>query len=243
MTIKLYLLIYSHLITTNFKKGQTRMAFPSFDDPKYKATFSVKVEYSKGYSAVGSTSVLSATDQGQSIITSFRPISVPINADIVGFALCQLLMQSSLPLVPINIYHSLDTNVTTVLTSLLLMRTVHEGFFGKSAVTNHNFLAVPFRPMQTRIDNWGLHVVDELVLLRSLLTSTPEMYQETLQMYSHQFSLNSVEYEITPDTWDEWWISRGLAKFFEYYLPSKNLVSHALTKRRAIKVYNAQFRF
>lgn len=108
------------------------------------------------------------------------------------------------------------------------MQRAHQGFFGNSAVSNNYFIATPFRPKQAKIDNWGIHVVDELDLLRSLIASTPEMYQETLLMYSHQFCLNWVEYEVTPDTWDEWWISRGLAKFYEYYIPAKTPVSHCM---------------
>lgn len=216
----------SSLITTNFKQGHARSAFPCFDDPKYKATFAVTVEHLYTYEAIGSTIVSKTTVERQTIVTKFNKIPLQINADIVSFSLVERLEKSSLPLLTgIDIYHTQFLNVTVTLRTLLLIQTAHTTVFGKSAVTHNNFIAAPFRPKQGRIDNWGIHFVDEDVMLRPLLKSTPEKYQETLQMYSNQFSLNWLEFEVTPDTWEEWWISRGLGKFYEYYAPSNNLVS------------------
>lgn len=191
----------------------------------------MSIKHSKDYEAIGSTPVLSTKIEETSVVTSFKPTSLPINADIISFTLFQELKKSSLPLVPIDIYHSNSQNVTTTLGTLLIMQQALTSFFGKSAVTNHNFIAAPFKPKQERIDNWGSRFVDQAVLLRTLLTSTPEMYQEMLQIYSNQFCLNWLEYEVTPDTWEEWWISRGLAKFYEYYVPSSTAVSEIFKKK------------
>lgn len=174
---------------------------------------------------VGSTPISLKENIENYIVTSFQKTPQPINANLIGFAFYQNLTKTSLT--PIDIFHSqVNKNASRlVVATLSEMRLTHGIFFGASAVTNHYFMAAPFKTMQGRIDHWGFSIVDESDFLRSVITSTPQLYQKTLQMYSHQFCLNWVEYEVTPHTWSEWWVSRGLAKFYEYYIPANSLVS------------------
>lgn len=183
------------------------------------------MKHAKDYEAIGSTLGISVTEE-PSIVTTFQPTPLAINADIVSFTLYQRLKKSTLPLISVNIYHSETRNVSIFLTTLISMQTAFRLQFGQSAITNHNYVAVPAKI--GRNDNWGSHVVAEEDFLRSLITSTPKKYQEMLQMYANEFAANYLEFEATPGTWNEWWISRGLAKFYEYYVPGNTPVRKKL---------------
>uniref|UniRef100_A0A336M823 CSON013169 protein n=1 Tax=Culicoides sonorensis TaxID=179676 RepID=A0A336M823_CULSO len=213
--------VNSDALGTNFKGGNARLAFPCFDEPRYKTLISLQIQHLDEYGVIGGTRVKSRN----SGVTSFETTPFPINADNLGFALYQNLTKSSMILNPIEIYSSFNVNVSlTTLTTMMTMRDIHEKFFGNSLVTIQFYIATPFIPKKPQIDNLGLSVVNQLELLRGPIISTPEMYQKTLQMYSHQFTLNWIEYDVTPDTWNEWWLSRGLAKFYDYYTPSQSLI-------------------
>ncbi|XP_063706145.1 aminopeptidase N-like [Culicoides brevitarsis] len=208
----------SHFISTNFEFGNAKRAFPCFDDPQYKNTFQIKLKHTRDYSVVGNTLQNSITEGGY-ILTTFEQIPISVNIDIASFSLYQNLKKTSFPLASVSVYHSPEREVSTFFAYLVAMRRTYTQLLGDISIKDRNYLAVPLT-FEGRFDNWGSHVVDETNFLRSLLTSTPMNYQQMLQIYSHQLALNWVEFEVTPRTFDEWWISRGLAKFYEYYVPS-----------------------
>lgn len=50
------------MIKSNFKPTYARRAFPCFDEPDFKANFSVEITYPKGYTVLSTSTVASTTD-------------------------------------------------------------------------------------------------------------------------------------------------------------------------------------
>lgn len=84
-----------------------------------------------------------------------------------------------------------------------------------------DFLAVPF-PMDVVIENWGLLVANQDQIIQVPIISAPHTFQGAMQLISHQIGLNWLEGVVNVEEWDYIWLTRGLNKLFEYYIPSRH---------------------
>lgn len=134
----------------------------------------------------------------------------------------------------ITLSHNELTREIALLTlgNLLSMQQLFRIFFGQSIVSTINYIAPPFYPATGIVNAWGLHVIAEPELIKIPFLSSAKSYQTALQTQAHMIGLNWLEYGITPIWWNEFWISKGLTKFYEYYIPASNIVSMMTFKIR-----------
>lgn len=86
-----------------------------------------------------------------------------------------------------------------------------------------DILAVPF-PMDFIIENWGLLVINQNAIVQPPVISAPKELQNSMQAFAHQVGLNWFENVITVAEWRHIWLTRGLNKLYEYFVPSQNLI-------------------
>ena len=217
---------------TQFEATDARRAFPSFDEPAYKATFDITVIADKGQTAISNAKVISDTPgpTADKHTVQFKT-TAKMSSYLVALAVGDFeYIEGQADGIPIRIYSTpgkknLDT--FALATAEQCVRYFDKYFGVKYPFEKLDLIGLPDFAAGA-MENTGLITFREIVLLLDDQHGSVGLHKEVAEVISHEIAHQWFGDLVTMQWWDDIWLNEGFAtwlssKPIEAWKPEWNL--------------------
>ncbi|XP_035890493.1 uncharacterized protein LOC118502379 [Anopheles stephensi] len=207
--------------STQFEQTEARRAFPCFDEPRYKTTFQLKLEYRHlEYDVFSNTPIQSSSVIGNNRTLATFSITPQMSSYLLAFIVApynttgdNLVRVLSRPEATNQTAYSVSKG-----TELLqaLGNWVQYPFNNVTEITHMYMAAVPDFAAGA-MENWGLITYRESSLLYVPEDATSLQQQRIATIISHELAHQWFGNLVTCEWWDVTWLNEGFATYFEYF--------------------------